>query len=81
MEAMACNLSVVTTPFPGLVTDFQEGQGLTFVEQPDREMILSEVLANLSASSPPGTRKMVRGYDWQAIAGKLRRYYQGLFVT
>ena len=77
LEAMACNLPVVTTRFSGLVDEFDEGNGLRFIE-PD-EAILPVVEEMLRNQRNVGTRKMVQKYSWHSIAKKLEEYYQEIW--
>lgn len=76
LEAMACNLPIVTTRFSGLVETFGEGEGLKFVDH--REPFLPSVQQILTRPTPPQTREMVKVYSWAAIAQQLERYYQEL---
>lgn len=76
LEAMACNLRVVTTRFSGLESVFAAGHGLRFVDVNDS--FLAHVLAMLASPIPPATRPMVSAYSWQSVVYRLQRYYRGL---
>ena len=76
LEAMACNLPVVTTRFGGLVEAFAEGRGLRFIDDPGD--ILPHVREALAATAPVATRRQVDGYSWGAVADRLQGYYEGL---
>jgi glycosyltransferase involved in cell wall biosynthesis len=76
LEAMACNLPVISTPFHGLTHAFTDGNGLRFVENTDD--LLPHVQEVLASPDPPATREMVSEYSWQAVVDQLEVYYQGL---
>lgn len=77
LEAMACNLPVVTTRFSGLVDAFAEGQGLRFVGPNDDFVPQIQELLNHPQST--ATRRMVRKFSWQSITNQLEEYYQKLW--
>jgi len=62
MEAMACNLPVVTTPFGALPENFTAGDGLHYFET------LEEISAAMDAalSARVDTRAKVEGFSWEA---------------
>jgi glycosyltransferase involved in cell wall biosynthesis len=74
LEAMACNLPVVTTRFSGLLEAFPESSGLRFVES--QESFLPAIREVLNAA--PTTRDMVTAFSWPAVAERLEQYYQDL---
>jgi glycosyltransferase involved in cell wall biosynthesis len=76
MEAMACNLPVVTKRFRALPRVFRPGDGLYFVDTDDelRKMIHHIRYTQESVA----TRAKVVGLDWGAIAERLLALYQGL---
>jgi glycosyltransferase involved in cell wall biosynthesis len=76
LEAMACNLPVVTRRFAGLVENFKEGNGLFFVDH-DSE-IAPAVQKALDSHAPIETRTMVLPYSWISIAQQLLKYYSDL---
>jgi len=65
LEAMACNLPVVSTPFGELPRLFPQGDGLRYVSD-DAELAdaVRQALAERSAS----TRARVQSYSWAAAA-------------
>ena len=67
LEAMACNLPVVTTQFGGLASLFQGGPGLSYVQDTDE---IPEAV-RMCASRPSRTREMVAPYDWSGTAARL----------
>jgi glycosyltransferase involved in cell wall biosynthesis len=76
LEAMACNLPIVTTRFAGLVEAFSEGESLKFVDH--TEPFLPHLLKTLANTRPPESREMVKAYSWPAVAKKLENYYEDL---
>ncbi|NLG49423.1 MAG: glycosyltransferase family 4 protein [Chloroflexi bacterium] len=67
LEAMACNLPVVTTRFGGLPTLFQEGPGFAYIDSP--EQLAAAVEA--SKGVQPDTRRMVEPYAWPRVAQRM----------
>lgn len=74
LEAMACNLPIVTTRFGGL--QFKASPTFRFIDQEDS--ILSVVQKVLATTTAPRTREMVSAYSWESVAHQLQTYYQGL---
>lgn len=74
MEAMACNLPVVTTRFGALPRVFERGQGLFFV---NNEYELFKKLEKLKskAKSNIRTRSKVLIYSWENVVKELRKTY------
>ena len=78
LEALACDLPVVSSRFGGLPELFAEaGRGLSFASTVDEfvagtEMLLSQPVEPLCA------RKLVSTFDWTAVADRLLGYYAGL---
>jgi glycosyltransferase involved in cell wall biosynthesis len=65
LEAMACNLTVITTRFGGLPLMFKEEGGLFYF---DHEDDLPELIARVKGFQRCSTRKMVEPYDWKNVA-------------
>ena len=68
LEAMACNLPVVTTPFGGLPAMFPEGNGFYFLNE---ENDISWLVQHAIDTSYVATRAMVTPYAWETIARQL----------
>jgi glycosyltransferase involved in cell wall biosynthesis len=68
LEAMACNVPVVTTPFGGLPDMFSPGQGLIFARG-EQEMLDGVRLALTERGCR--TRELVSPYDWRTVARRL----------
>ncbi|MBO8183259.1 MAG: glycosyltransferase family 4 protein [Archaeoglobus sp.] len=77
MEAMACNLPVISTRFAGLPVFFPEGNGLKYVND-EKELLknvyfIKEKLDN--GSLEVNTRKKVLPFSWEKITKKLENIY------
>ncbi|MGB3906589.1 MAG: glycosyltransferase family 4 protein [Anaerolineae bacterium] len=73
LEAMSCNLPVVTTRFGALPRVFEEGDGLVFVDS--NEQLLEEVRrAKLGSNSR--TREKVLPYAWRNVVSSLEAIYE-----
>lgn len=74
LEAMSCNLPVISTPFAALPRLFDAGDGLSFVE---KEEELTQMLDHVKDGRiKPKTRDKVLPYSWEVIAGQLEQIYQ-----
>jgi glycosyltransferase involved in cell wall biosynthesis len=70
LEAMACNIPVVTTPFGGLPGMFDPGNGLYFAAT--EETWLEEVGRALGDTADPvETRALVLPYRWEEVAERI----------
>jgi len=65
LEAMACNLPVVTLRYGDLPAAFEDGDGLFYAEGPSE---LPEIVAQNMCTNSCNTREMVTPYSWQNIA-------------
>ncbi|MDH5459949.1 MAG: glycosyltransferase family 4 protein [Candidatus Bathyarchaeota archaeon] len=74
LEAMACNLRVVSTRFGSLPEVFKEGNGLTFAEEEEFESAI-ETVKNIQKVE---TRDKVLEYSWKNVAERLQQIYQFL---
>ena len=76
LEALACDLPVVTTPFGGLPRLFARANhpGLVFVDTPDELVNAAEWLAHTPLA---GTRGLVEPYGWGAVGEALLRAVDG----
>ncbi len=73
MEAMSCNLPVITTRFGALTRVFEDGEGLYFAEKDeDFVRLLGEVK---SSNVEVETREKVLPYSWKEIIKKLEQIY------
>jgi len=76
LEAMSCNLPVISTKFQVLTRIFPEGDGLYFVEK-EKDFIYC--LENLKANNEEvTTRGKVLSYSWDNIAMELDKIYKEL---
>lgn len=75
LEAMACNLPVITTNFGGLPCLFQEGNGLIFV---NNEVGIYQALEQVRMGVTPNTRDMVLGCSWDLLVKRLESVYNSL---
>lgn len=76
MEAMACNLPVVTAPFDGVVKFFTEGGGL-FVAR-SKEEYSGYVRLALEEGETVATREKVRPCSWDRVADEISIMYNSL---
>ncbi|MDI3488525.1 MAG: hypothetical protein PWR26_1242 [Methanosarcinales archaeon] len=74
LEAMACNLPVITTRFEGLTTFFGEGNGLFFVDSRGQDDILS-LIDEISDGVKVSNRERVLPYSWENISIELTKIY------
>jgi glycosyltransferase involved in cell wall biosynthesis len=73
LEAMSCNLPVITTRFEGINTFFQEGEGLIFVD--DHCGFLNGIEMIKTKSLTINTREKVESFTWKAITQKMISIY------
>ncbi len=80
LEAMACNIPVISRKFAGLHKFFNEGDGLLFAET-DKE-IIDKVNQTISSknSLKIKTRDKVSLCSWENIAKSLNRIYTALLI-
>jgi len=75
LEAMACNLPVIATPFGVLTRIFQPGDGLIFSRTDDE--ILDAVKTSLNGVLSD-TRNKVLPYDWNRFIEQLEEIYKDI---
>lgn len=74
LEAMACNLPVISTPFGALPRLFQPGEGLFFAES-DRDF--AELVRSVKAGTTEvKTREKVLPYSWENMVTRLEELYR-----
>ena len=78
LEAMACNLPVVTTKFGALPRIFETRDGLTFCRTNDD--ILNAV-KNAFNGVPANTRQIVLPYQWDSVIEQLEKIYQSVIIS
>ena len=71
LEAMACNLPVITTKYGGLPDLFKEGDGLFFYEH---RSVIDKIRAVMNGHTV-NTRKLVAEYSWDKMIDKLEKIY------
>jgi glycosyltransferase involved in cell wall biosynthesis len=76
LEAMACNLPVVTSRFGALPDLFHEGSGLFFAEQVEQILSVTQVIKN--GKPRVDTRHLVSPYSWTTLAADLIEIYEEL---
>ncbi len=77
LEAMSCNLPVVTTRFGALPRAFEEGDGLIFA---DGEEDFAAGVERVKAGLRPDTRAKVLPLDWASIVDQLEQAYSDLLT-
>jgi glycosyltransferase involved in cell wall biosynthesis len=78
MEAMACNLPVVSTPFGGLPAVFKEGEGLYYINNEDALVKIIEQIKITGVNIQ--TREKVINFSWDLVASELERIYSSLLT-
>ena len=76
LEAMSCNLPVITTKFGALPRVFEEGDGLFFAEKEDDFLTALDKIKN--GVIKVKTREKVLPYSWGNIGKKMEEIYLGL---
>jgi glycosyltransferase involved in cell wall biosynthesis len=76
LEAMACNLPVVTSRFGALPDLFREGSGLFFAERAEQILDFTQIIKN--EQPKVDTRHQVSPYSWADLATGLIEIYEGL---
>lgn len=76
LEAMSCNLPVVTTDFGALSRVFKEGDGLFFVK--NEANIINSLNKIKDEKMELKTREKVFPFSWDAISKKLENIYESL---
>jgi glycosyltransferase involved in cell wall biosynthesis len=77
LEAMSCNLPVITTKYGALKRVFQEkNDGLIFVNK--EEQILEAIMVIKNRSIKINTREKVRMFSWKNIANEVGHIYEEL---
>lgn len=76
LEAMSCNLPVITTKFGALPRVFEEGDSLFFVEKEEDFLTALDKIKNGVIKIK--TREKVLPYSWDNIVKKLEEIYFGL---
>jgi glycosyltransferase involved in cell wall biosynthesis len=82
LEAMSCNLPVVTTRFGGLTRMFSEKNGFHFLGGKSliREAV-EDIRNNDLCRNDIATRSMVLPYSWRNISKRLSEHYRQLVQT
>ena len=79
LEAMSCNLPVITTRHEWLTSMLNEGQGLRFAES-NREIL--KAISDIKADGDRiNTREQVLPYSWKKVAQQLQTFYEKLLNT
>lgn len=76
MEAMACNLPIITTKFDGIETIFCKNKGIIFVENYNDFFEAIESIYNIN--NPAFTREAVLQYSWENISNRIVNIYREL---
>jgi glycosyltransferase involved in cell wall biosynthesis len=73
LEAMSCNLPIITTRFGALPRVFEEGNGLVFVDSEDG---IAQELYRVSEGVETRTRDKVLPYAWDNVINSLHGIYE-----
>lgn len=74
LEAMACNLPVITTKFGALARIFKAGDGLIFVKDNQEFLESINTVKNIEINNIK-TRDNVMPYTWERLTKMLENYY------
>jgi glycosyltransferase involved in cell wall biosynthesis len=77
LEAMACNLLVITTRIGSLPSLFVEEKGFAYYDGSEQNL-LEKVREEMEQRGYSKTREMIVPYDWRAVAGRLNNVYAEL---
>ena len=75
LEAMACNIPVISTRFGGLERIFKESEGFFFMDDVDK---INEIITKIKETKSFGVRKGVQHLSWKNISEETRTVYQSL---
>lgn len=76
LEAMACNMPVISTPFGALERIFAPGDGLNFIRGPEEAVLAIENVREGGLAIR--TREKVLAYSWDSVASRLEEAYDSL---
>jgi glycosyltransferase involved in cell wall biosynthesis len=76
LEAMSCNLPIVTTRFGALPETFSEGEGMVFVE--DEKALIHGVYEIGERTTAVATRSMILPFSWDSITRRIEEIYDEL---
>jgi glycosyltransferase involved in cell wall biosynthesis len=76
LEAMSCNLPVISTKFEGLSKSFEDEGGLFFAEK--KEDLLKRLREVRSEDLKVDTRRKVLPYSWELVGKRLKLIYNDL---
>jgi glycosyltransferase involved in cell wall biosynthesis len=78
LEAMSCNLPVISTKFGALPRLFEEGHGFFFAET---EADFIRYLQKVRDGGDTKTREMVLRYSWENVAQQIERVYARVYAS
>jgi glycosyltransferase involved in cell wall biosynthesis len=76
LEAMSCNLPVISTKFGSMTESFLPGEGLLFVDSPD--FIENKLIELKAAQTAVETRARVTSHSWSAAGDQIQNIYRNL---
>ena len=76
LEAMACNLPVISSKFGDLDKIFSEGNGIFFINE---EKDISSYITKLDSKNVC-TREKVLEYSWECLGSRMSKIYDDLFI-
>jgi Glycosyltransferase len=78
LEAMSCNLPVISTFYGSLPSIFDEGEGLMFIDNPRDAISLLKRIKDRKI--PIHTREKVKKLEWKNVIADLEKYYEELVL-
>lgn len=79
LEALACNIPVITTKYGALGRILEEGKGLYYLEETNKiEQILEEVR---KGKNEVNTRAKVQNLSWKVVVAKVANVYDKIYKS
>lgn len=77
LEAMSCNLPVISTEYGALSRLFQQGEGLIFIK--NEEQIQEAIMNIKNGNIKINTREKVKKFSWKNISDEIAKIYEDIY--